>query len=167
MQIRKATLADVPAIMNIIKKIVPLMQADGNFQWNDTYPNTEVFEKDIAEGQLWVADIDGQIAGVSAITTEQYPEYADAGLDITQEAIVPHRVAVDPDFRGMGAAKALMLEAEHEAQRRNIKILRVDTNSQNKATQALFPKLGYRLCGSIGLQFRPGLSFLCYEKTIA
>jgi hypothetical protein len=29
------------------------------------------------------------------------------------------------------------------------------------------PKLGYDLSGEIGLEFRPGLRFFCYEKLIA
>ena len=34
------------------------------------------------------------------------------------------------------------------------------------ATQRLFPKLGYRFAGEIGLAFRPGLRFFCYEKRL-
>jgi RimJ/RimL family protein N-acetyltransferase len=49
---------------------------------------------------------------------------------------------------------------------RGIGVLRVDTNTQNEATQRLFPKLGYELAGEIGLGFRPGLRFLCYEKRL-
>jgi len=75
MQIRPATTADVPAIMQMIAKVVPIMHAAGNYQWGHDYPNPEVFNKDIKIGQLWVADIDGVIAGVTAITTDQDPEY--------------------------------------------------------------------------------------------
>jgi hypothetical protein len=42
----------------------------------------------------------------------------------------------------------------------------VDTNTQNEATQSLFPKLGYSLSGEIELQFRPGLRFRCYQKLL-
>ncbi|OKS85185.1 GNAT family N-acetyltransferase [Mucilaginibacter polytrichastri] len=166
MQIRPATTADVPAIMQMIAKVVPVMHAAGNYQWGHDYPNPEVFNKDIKIGQLWVADIDGAIAGVTAITTDQDPEYTDAGWDITEQAIVTHRIAVNPDFQGMGIAKALMVQAETVAKDRGIAILRVDTNSENKATQALFPKLGYTYSGEIGLAKRPGLRFFCYEKRI-
>lgn len=166
MQIRPATEADVTGIMELIAKVVPLMIADGNFQWDSTYPNAEVFLDDIAANQLWVAEIDGKIAGVSAITTEQYPEYASVGLDINEEAIVTHRLAVDPGYRGKGIAAALLQEAEEEAKRRGIAILRIDTNTQNKATQALFPKAGYIFSGEMSLAFRPGLKFFCYEKRL-
>lgn len=142
------------------------MIASGNFQWNNDYPNQAVFEEDIALQQLWVAVINDVIAGVAAITTDQSPEYADVGWDITELAIVVHRLAVDTDFRGMGIAKALMLQAEQEAIKKDTHILRVDTNSKNAATQKLFPQLGYQYAGEIGLAFRPGLRFYCYEKRI-
>lgn len=142
------------------------MRAIGNFQWGDDYPNPEVFVADIAIGQLWVAVIDNQVVGVSAITTDQDLEYADAGWDITEQAIVTHRLAVDPDCQGKGIAKGLMQQAEVVAKNRNIKILRVDTNSENLATRALFPKLGYTFSGEIGLAKRPGLRFFCYQKLL-
>jgi ribosomal protein S18 acetylase RimI-like enzyme len=88
------------------------------------------------------------------------------GWDIDELSIVVHRLAVDPAFQGKGVAAALMLQAETVARERGVKTLRVDTNAQNQVTQRLFPKLGYALASEIQLGFRPGLSFLCYEKRI-
>ncbi|MGY4539640.1 GNAT superfamily N-acetyltransferase [Mucilaginibacter sp. UYNi724] len=164
--IRLATLTDIPAIMLVIAEVVPIMRAAGNFQWDDKYPNPQIFEDDINAGQLWVADENGEIAGLTAVTTEQYPEYAQVGLDITEEAIVTHRLAVSPRFRGRGLAADLLYQAEVVALARGIHTLRIDTNSQNHATQQLFPKLGYCLKGEITLEFRPGLSFVCFEKRL-
>ena len=167
MNIRKATSFDIPAIMAIVKNVVPIMQAAGNFQWSDDYPNTEIFEQDVKLNQLWVAEVDNEIAAVAAITTDQYPGYATVGLDTSQEAIVVHRLAVDPKHQGKKIAGALMNEAEQEAIRRDIRFLRIDTNTENKAIQNLFIKLGYNFSGEFDLDFRPGLRFYCYEKTLA
>jgi GNAT superfamily N-acetyltransferase len=167
MHLRLATPADIPAIMQIVRRVVPLMRAAGNLQWDDDYPNPEAFTRDIAIDQLWVAELGLRIAGMAALTTDQEPEYADAGWDITTPAIVVHRLAVHPDLQGLGVAAALMQQAEQVAAARNIRELRVDTNTENPATQRLLPKLGYRLVGEIGLAFRPGLRFLCYEKHLA
>lgn len=142
------------------------MQAAGNFQWDNDYPNKQIFTKDINLNQLWVADITGAIAGVAAITTDQDAEYAQAGLDITETAIVTHRLAVNINYQGHGVAAALLKQAEHEAIRREISVLRIDTNIANKVTQKLFPKLGYILAGEISLDIRPGLRFFCYEKQL-
>jgi ribosomal protein S18 acetylase RimI-like enzyme len=166
MNLRRARLEDMPAIMAIIRRVVPLMRATGNLQWDDAYPNPEVFSRDIEKEQLWVAEIDGGLAGVAAITEDQEPEYARVGWDITEPAIVVHRVAVDPEFRGRGIAEALMRQAETVATERGITVLRVDTNTQNAATQKLFPKLGYTFSGETELGFRVGLRFLCYEKRL-
>ncbi|GAB4024529.1 GNAT family N-acetyltransferase [Spirosoma koreense] len=167
MTIRLATPADITALLALIKGVVPLMQASGNFQWDDHYPNETVFSTDIAKGQLWVADIDGQLAGVAALTEDQEPEYAQVGFDLSQRAVVTHRLAVDPAFRGQGVAAALLNQAEQIALERGISFLRIDTNSENQVTQKLFPKLGYEYAGAITLSFRPGLRFLAYEKKLS
>jgi ribosomal protein S18 acetylase RimI-like enzyme len=166
MTIRLAMREDIPGLMQLLQRVVPLMRAAGNLQWDDTYPNAGVFERDIGLGQLWVAEIDGSVAAVAAVTRNQEPEYAQVGWDVEESAVVVHRLAVDPEFRGAGLAGALMDKAEEIAVERGISVLRVDTNTQNEATQRLFPKLGYVLAGEIGLGFRPGLRFLCYEKRL-
>ena len=104
---------------------------------------------------------------MAAITiSDQEPEYANVGWDITETAIVTHRLAVSEKYRGMGIAAALLTQAEREAVNRGINTLRIDTNTSNQATQRLFPKLGYKFAGEIGLGFRPNLRFYCYEKRI-
>ena len=143
------------------------MLAAGNLQWDESYPNEAIFQRDIRLGQLWVAEQDASIAGVAAITTDQELDYAQVGWDISEASIVVHRLAVDPAFRGAGVARALMQKAEEVATERGITVLRVDTNTQNEATQRLFPKLGYLLAGEISLQIRPGLRFFCYEKRLS
>ena len=54
MRIRPATNEDLPALMALMRRIVPLMLAAGNLQWDDSYPNESVFQRDIDLGQLWV-----------------------------------------------------------------------------------------------------------------
>lgn len=164
--IRPATAADLPAIMALIRRVVPLMHEAGNFQWSADYPNEAVFQQDISRQQLWTAELEGQLLGVAALTEDQDPEYAQADWDAAERALVTHRLAVDPAAQGQGVAAALLQQAEALAQARGLKVLRVDTNSENAATQRLFPKLGYRFAGEIQLAFRPGLRFFCYEKEL-
>jgi ribosomal protein S18 acetylase RimI-like enzyme len=166
MRIRLAIYDDLPALMLLVQRVVPLMRAAGNLQWDENYPDEDVFRRDIDLKQLWIAEIETSIAGVAAVTMDQEPDYAQVGWDIDEPAIVVHRLAVDPAFRGAGVAAALMQKAEDVAVERGVDVLRVDTNTQNEATQRLFPKLGYRLAGEISLQFRPGLRFFCYEKRL-
>ena len=164
---RRATLADVPAILALVRRVVPLMHASGNFQWSADYPNEGVFTSDIERNHLWVAELGGAVAGVAALTQDQDAEYAQADWDAAEPALVTHRLAVDPAAQGQGVALAFMAQAEKQALAQGLQVLRVDTNSENAATQRLFPKLGYRFAGEITLAFRPGLRFFCYEKQLA
>ncbi|GAB3989342.1 GNAT family N-acetyltransferase [Spirosoma daeguense] len=166
MIIRPATSTDIPALLTILRNVVPLMHESGNFQWDNTYPNETVFQQDIQKNQLWVTEINDQLAGFAALTEDQEPEYAQVGFNLAQRAIVTHRLAVDPHFRGQGVAAALLEQAEQLALERGIAFLRIDTNSENQVTQKLFPKMGYRYAGEITLSFRPGLRFLAYEKRL-
>jgi ribosomal protein S18 acetylase RimI-like enzyme len=166
MLIRLTTHQDLAALMALVRRVVPLMRSEGNLQWDQNYPNEAVFERDIDLKQLWIAEIGPDIAGIAAITMDQEPDYAQVGWDISEPAVVVHRLAVDPAFRGVGVASSLMHTAERIAIERGVSVVRVDTNTQNAATQRLFPKLGYQLAGEISLQLKPGLRFFCYEKRL-
>jgi hypothetical protein len=52
MNIRLATLADIDAIMQLVKEVVPIMQATGNLQWDDHYPDAKIFTADVQADQL-------------------------------------------------------------------------------------------------------------------
>lgn len=150
--------------MEIVRRVVPLMRMQGNLQWDEDYPNEAVFREDIDLERLWVAEVDGTLAGVVALTSDREADYDQADWDNEQPAVVIHRLAVDPRFHGRGVAKALMQKAEQVATASGLSIIRTDTNSANEATQKLFPRMGYRFAGEISLRARPNLRFLCYEK---
>ena len=73
MNLRLATYDDVSGIMEMIKALIPILHAAGNLQWDERYPNPQVFERDIALGHLWVATIEEKIAGVVATTMGAIP----------------------------------------------------------------------------------------------
>lgn len=166
MRIRLAVREDVAAVIELLRRIVPTMRAAGNLQWDEDYPTAAVFENDVEQRQLWVAEIDGALAGMIAVTTGQEPEYGHTGWDVEEAGVMVHRLAVDPKFRGAGVAAALMQKAEEVAADRGVPTVRTDTSTENAAAQRLFSKLGYLQVGEIGLWFRPGLRVLCYEKRL-
>jgi hypothetical protein len=116
-RLRQATADDVDTVMDLVRRVVPLMRTNGNLQWDDDYPNAAVFAHDVEMGQLWLAEIDDQFAGVAAITTDQDPEYAQVGWDLSEMAVVVHRLAVDPAFRGKGVAVGLMWQGRSRSRR--------------------------------------------------
>lgn len=45
MNYRLAEMDDLPQILNIISKVVPIMNASGNRQWDEKYPNGTIYEQ--------------------------------------------------------------------------------------------------------------------------
>ena len=169
-KLRKATLQDLSEIVRICAIAVKLLNAENNYQWNDTYPLAADFEKDIAGDVLWVAEINGTLAGFAAITTDQSDEYSDIGWDLQEKCIVPHRVAVDPVHRGKSIALRFMQTAEQLARDSGYKYVRVDTNVRNIPMQKMFEKLGYEFSGEISFRNKPviyeKMMFKCYQKLL-
>lgn len=164
--VRLAAENDLAGIISLTKLVVRLMQAEGNFQWNDNYPVETDFRTDISNGVLWVVASTTDVFGFCALTKDQGEDYK-AVWDVSIEAIVPHRLAVHPDCRGKGVAKALLGHAEILAKEMGISWIRVDTNTKNNATNKLFPQMGFQYVGEISLTGRQGLRFNCFEKAVA
>ena len=107
-----------------------------------------------------------EIFGFCALTTDQDEDYK-AIWDITEMAVVPHRLAVHPDHSSRGIATALIKKAEELAKDRGYKSVRIDTNAMNRATNILFPKLGYQFLGHLSLASKPpDMKFNAYEKIL-
>ena len=65
MLLRLGTEQDLPQIVALIHEILPAMHEAGNFQWDAKYPLETDFRKDVVNSPLWVAEIEGEIAGVA------------------------------------------------------------------------------------------------------
>lgn len=169
---RKATEADLPRILAITKEVVTLLNAEGNFQWNHTYPLESDFRRDVNEDCLWVAvDTEtDEVFAYMAITTDQPTEYNEVGLDTSIECTVPHRLAVLPTSRNRGTAQKFMSFAEEVAKQRGHTIIRVDTNVVNHRMNHVFRKLGYKLFGDVSFAAKgeeySDMRFNCYEKAL-
>ena len=84
----------------------------------------------IAEGRVWVAELDAQLEGVLL----QYE---------TQDGFYVDTVAVSAKCRGTGVGRALLEFAEAEAVRRGFTSIYLCTNAKMTENQALYTKLGY------------------------
>ena len=154
--LRLATAGDVPTIMVIIRANLPLMEAAGNPQWDATYPLADHFEADIAQQQLWVAvDQERGVVGCGALTESPEPDYASAGCDLTYKSIVPHRMAIDPQWQRKGIASLFLQQAEQLAKDRGYSFVRIDTNKCNPVMPSLITKAGYEFKGEISLTGTP------------
>jgi GNAT superfamily N-acetyltransferase len=154
--IRKAVMEDLNEIMEIIKETVAEMKTYGNTQWDDNYPQAKDFAGDIEKGELFVDERGGDVAGFICLNQVEPKEYCGLEWYAEGQAMVVHRMAVNPRFRRQGVAAGMMKFADDLALSRGIRHMKTDTYSVNPKMNALFVKCGYRLIGE--------MSFLGKEK---
>ena len=162
MQIRKAQIADIPAIMDVLEDARGIMRASGNpSQWAGTYPGEDVIRTDLACGAGHVLETAAGIVGYFAFLPSPEPTYAriyeGAWLDDVRPYHVLHRIAGRPGVHGLLAA---MLDFAFAADPN----IRIDTHRDNRIMQHLLQKHGFSYCGVIYLA--SGDPRLAYQKIV-
>ena len=166
MKIRYAKTEDLDKIMKIVKETVKEMNENGNFQWDETYPNREVFLNDIKEEALYaIVNENDEVIGIGAANFESFEEYDDLEWKSGKDDYVIHRLAVDNVYRSTGAAALLMENIENEIMKKGKCFMKTDTNSKNIKAQRFFEKMGYKFVGEIKVP-RLKDTFFCYEKRL-
>jgi GNAT superfamily N-acetyltransferase len=105
----------------------------------------------IAEGRVWVAELNSQVEGVLV----QYE---------TQDGFYVETVAVSAKHRGLGIGRALLEFAEAEAIRRGFTSVYLCTNFKMTENQVLYAKIGYV---EYDRRAEAGYDRVFYRKTLA
>ena len=136
--IRKANMNDLESIMKIIKSTVEEMKTYNNTQWDENYPLEKDFVSDIKKQDLYIYEVDGEVAGFICLNYEEPEEYLGLNWSSNKKAMVIHRMAVNPNFRKTGIASKLVDFAEKLAVENNVSYLKSDTYSINSKMNLLF-----------------------------
>ncbi|MCR5577441.1 MAG: tRNA (guanosine(37)-N1)-methyltransferase TrmD [Oscillospiraceae bacterium] len=156
---RPAEAEDIPRILEIVQDA---RESLGRFhvdQWQGPYPGAERFQEDIRLKQCFILESAGEVFGFFVLSTLPEPDY-DAITDGKWSGDVPycvlHRCAVAKEYRGSGAAQALIRCVEAQARVYGLKCIRVDTHRKNKPMQNLLRESGFRYRGNIHVDAEPG-----------
>lgn len=163
--IRNAKTEDVSKIMKIVDEIKKMMKQEGNPQWHASYPLEEDFFKDIQKKELYVYEEENQIKGFLCIKNSEKEEYQFIPNLELREGYSFHRLGVSSNDRHQHIALKLMEYGEKKALENNIKILKGDTEMNNKRMNNLFQKLGYQKITAFEYPKEPGI-YNYYEKTL-
>jgi len=131
--IRAARPADRRAVQALVRRI-----------WSDDYVG-EAFPEWVRDrrGRLWIATVDGTVAGVAKLT-----------LLGDREAWL-HGLRVDPRFRRRGVATALVRHRLDRARRLGARTARLDTAEDNAAVQRIARHLGFTRVARVTLYLAP------------
>jgi len=121
--VRKARNSDRKAVFNFCKK---------TWSWGDYIP--DVWDKWLKEenGRLFVATINNVPIGISHLSTDKPHEVWLSGA------------RTDPKYRRMGVATAITRKCLEYAKKKDAKVARLVTESDNAAAKALLQKLGFK-----------------------
>ncbi len=149
--IRKSTMADLPALMELYESGRSTMRRSGNMkQWTHGYPTQETVKQDIANGNSYLCldESSGQAIGTFAFIIGADPTYAriygGQWTDDTRPYATIHRLAGREDAQGVAAACINWCYGQ-------LPNLRADTHRDNLIMQHILRKHGFRYCGVIHL----------------
>jgi len=165
--IRKATLSDLPYILNIIKNCTNHMINNKIFQWNENYPSKEIFNTDIKKKNLYIIEHNKTIIGCLMKSMMQVEAYKNVNWKTeNKKNLYVHRLAVDPKYQGKGFGIKLMNFVEENALKNNYLSIRLDTFSKNKRNVKFYKKRGYIKIEDIYFLNQSIHPFYCFEKIL-
>ncbi len=100
-------------------------------------PMLDDYAKRIDDGQAWVLEMGGAIAGLVVLE------------DDGQGALLLDNIAVTPSAQGQGIGRRLIAFTESEARRRNCQQVRLYTHVLMVENIALYNRLGFRETGRV------------------
>ena len=163
--IREATVNDLDAILKITKSCAKKLVSKNIFQWNEYYPNRNVFENDLYNKWLYVTVKENKVIGSVCVSDLIDDEYATVKwlTPNNNNNIYIHRLAVDPVHQGVGYAQKMMSFAEEFAKKNKYTSIRLDTFSKNMKNQKFYKQRGYKKLGEIFFPNQSMHPFYCYE----
>ncbi|WP_057769389.1 GNAT family N-acetyltransferase [Lactobacillus selangorensis] len=152
--VRQATLADLPAIMELIQDAKDHLKSQDVDQWQNGYPDEAAFHDDIEHGFNYVLISDGKIAGTATLFPSPDPYYGqiDHGAwagDPDEKYVVIHRIAISSQFRGQHLSKLLISNLISIAVLLGYHDIRIDTHPDNKGMQHVITTNGFIYRGYI------------------
>lgn len=152
--LRRATKADLPAILTIINEAKAYLKEQGINQWQAGYPTNQDIEKDIEQQISYVLMVDGQIAGTAALWPDNDVNYDDikegswrGNPDDKYMSI--HRIAISSKFRGQHLSEKMMQGLFTISTILGYDEIRIDTHPLNKGMQKVITNNGFEYRGII------------------
>lgn len=166
MKIRLIEEHELNKVKSIYDNVVREMNLRGLYNWNESYPNTDIIFNDIKNKHLYGLEFSGEIVAVAAINDYAYDIYDDIEWRVDGPFLSFHRIAVCPLHRGKGYGRKIIDFAEEMAKQKEYKSMRISAYHRNESAISLYKNLGYVHVGEMSSMRNIVESFLCLEKEI-
>lgn len=130
-----------------------------SLQWQQGYPYLETIKKDIENKELYGCYKDDYLIGIIALVKGFNPDYKTIEgrweLETGNDDMTIHRIAVRKEYHNQHIGDLMMNFAKTYAKENNIKSIKADTHTTNKAMQ--------KLCLNAGMSYR-GIIYLVRDE---
>jgi ribosomal protein S18 acetylase RimI-like enzyme len=167
MNIRLAKERDLKRVVAITNACAMHMISKKIFQWDENYPNIEIFKDDVKNKSLFVIEDNELIMGCICISLKIDDVYKDVKwLTPNRNNVYLHRLAIHPNFQGQGLALKLMEYAEDFTIKNGCISIRLDTFSGNPKNNKFYTLQGYTKLEKIFYRNQSDMPFHCFEKIL-
>lgn len=148
MNYRVAKEEDLEQICDLVRLAIVNMEKHKIFQWDSIYPTREDFLKDIQNGELFVGQLDNDIAVIYTINKQCEEEYQNGNWNYANcDYRIIHRLCVHPKFQNQKIAKTTLGYIETQLREMDVAAIRLDVFSNNPSALALYRNSGYEKTG--------------------
>jgi len=139
--IRQAKPRDAKRVSSILREAAQWLEQTGRPMWRDDELLPARIVADVDAGLFFVAEWDGQAAGVVKFQLEDSLFWPD--VPPGKSAFV-HRLAVKRQFAGRGVSSALLCWAVERARTLGKNYLRLDCEASRPQLRAVYERFGFR-----------------------
>ena len=141
-QVRVATPADAPLILEMLHEAENWLRERGDPMWEAADLDPARLGRDVAAGMHRIAEVDGEPAGTIRFQLEDEEFWPDL-LGSGEDAYV-HRLAVRRSFARRGVGGALLDWAARHAAALGRRQLRLDCDHHRQRLRAFYERSGFR-----------------------
>jgi len=173
MVIEKGAAEDIDGLVDMYGRVCDALNHGTNYPgWEkNIYPDRRTAVSGLADGGLFVARLDGTMAGSFILRHEPEPGYAlaDWGAELDyRDIFVVYTLCVAPEYKGRGLGRELMEFILEYSAAQGMKAVRLDVYGKNTPAITLYKKCGFQYIDTVDLGYGEyGLNaFELYQKLL-
>jgi len=164
-----ATTNDLAKIIKLYDDCKQVLKRQGIFQWDELYPNQEIYLEAISNNAQYLFLDDELFVGVVILSESQSEEWQTVAWKYcNQKTLAIHALAISPATQGKGYGQQVLELCEAYAVDKGYQVMRLDACSENPVALGLYEKNGYQQAGVVSYIIKPvgHQLYYCYEKLL-
>jgi GNAT superfamily N-acetyltransferase len=139
--VRQAQALDAPVVQDLLDEAARWVDALGVIMWDESELDPGRVDAEVAAGQFFIAEVDGDPAGAIKFQLEDQLFWPDLVHD---DSAFVHRLVVRRRYKGQGVSTALLQWAVRRAGAMGKQYLRLDCDASRSKLRQLYEAFGFR-----------------------